>query len=68
MPDFDASDEGATTVLPRTSAADADPEAPPRGRRARRRNEDDDFGDFTYLRDPTDPDPGPSGRSGGGRR
>jgi uncharacterized membrane protein len=44
------------------------------GRRHRsRRQEDDDFGDFTYLRDPEDTDPGPRtdpGRSdqSGGRR
>jgi uncharacterized membrane protein len=30
-----------------------------RRHRSRRREDDDDFGDFTYLRDPEDTDPGP---------
>ncbi len=74
-----ASDE--TTVLPTTKRRDlADPEhgepsarassepvAPVRRRRSRR-HDDDDFGDFTYLHEPDDTDPGPPTGGGGGRR
>ncbi|HVH23439.1 MAG TPA: hypothetical protein VNA11_13375, partial [Pseudonocardia sp.] len=41
-----------------TDPTAAEPES--RRRHRSRRREDDDFGDFTYLRDPTDTDPGGS--------
>jgi hypothetical protein len=56
----------AQRSTPGPPEAEAKPAESSRGARHRsRRRDDDDFGDFTYLRDPTDTDPGgPTGNRG----
>ena len=58
---FSPDDKPLAKPDPRSPATPAATERRPEtGRRHRsRRREDDDFGDFTYLRDPGDTDPGP---------
>ena len=52
----------STADSPDAEAKPAETHRAPRHRS--RRRDDDDFGDFTYLRDPTDTDPGPTGHRG----
>ena len=57
-----------TSVLPATKWRDQldrsdprqEPAPAPKGRRSRRHRDDDDFGDFSYLHDDGDTDPGPA--------